>query len=298
MPGEEGTELHGRLPPLNWLRSFEAAARRLSFTAAGEELHITQSAVSQQVRNLEGLLGQPLFLRGPRSLRLTEAGRRYLPTVENAFELLALGTGEFLAPREENLLDIRANFAFTLYWLTPRLEGFLAAHPGLKLNLSAALWQSDFAGTPASVEIRYGRGQWEGVWSERLIADRLAPVSAPAVAARLARPQDLAGETLLHTTSAADSWDYWGREASVPAVRKRDGHFINAIAPMMEMAKRGQGVALGYESLCADMLEIGDLALPFDLWVPAQDTYFVVIANRDQASPAALAFRDWIFAQV
>jgi DNA-binding transcriptional LysR family regulator len=136
------------------------------------------------------------------------------------------------------------------------------------------------------------------VWSERLIADRLAPVSAPAVAARLARPQDLADETLLHTTSAADSWDYWGREAGVPAVRKRDGHFINAIAPMMEMAKRGQGVALGYESLCADMIADGDLALPFDLWVDAQDNYYVVLANRDQASPAARAFRDWIFAQV
>jgi LysR family glycine cleavage system transcriptional activator len=283
---------------LNWLRSFEAAARRLSFTAAGEELHVTQSAVSQQVRNLESMLGQPLFLRGPRSLQLTEAGRRYLPTVENAFELLSQGTGEFLAPREDNLLDIRANFAFTLYWLTPRLEDFLARHPGLRINLSAALWQSDFAGTPASVEIRYGRGQWEGVWSERLIADRLAPVSAPALAARLTEPQDLAGETLLHMTSAGDSWDYWGRKAGVPAVRRREGHFLNAIAPMMELAKRGQGVALGYESICRSMLEDGDLAAPFDLWVPAQDNYYVVIANRDQASPAARAFRDWVFEQV
>ncbi len=290
--------MHGRLPPLNWLRSFEAAARRLSFTAAGEELHVTQSAVSQQVRNLESMLGQPLFLRGPRSLQLTEAGRRYLPTVENAFELLSQGTGEFLAPREDNLLDIRANFAFTLYWLTPRLEDFLARHPGLRINLSAALWQSDFAGTPASVEIRYGRGQWEGVWSERLIADRLAPVSAPALAARLTEPQDLAGETLLHMTSAGDSWDYWGRKAGVPAVRRREGHFLNAIAPMMELAKRGQGVALGYESICRSMLEDGDLAAPFDLWVPAQDNYHVVIANRDQASPAARAFRDWVFEQV
>ena len=290
--------MHGRLPPLNWLRSFEAAARRLSFTAAGEELHITQSAVSQQVRNLEGLLGRPLFLRGPRSLQLTEAGRRYLPTVENAFELLAQGTGEFLAPKEENLLDIRANFAFTLFWLTPRLDGFLARHPGLRIHLSAALWQSDFAGTPASVEIRYGRGQWEGVWSERLIADRIAPVCAPALAARLAMPHDLANETLLHMISAGDSWDYWGREAGCPAVRRRDGHFVNAIAPLMELAKRGQGVALGYEALSTDLLTRGDLALPFDLWVPAQDNYYVVIANRDQASPAALAFRDWIFAQV
>ena len=290
--------MHGRLPPLNWLRSFEAAARRLSFTAAGEELHITQSAVSQQVRNLEELLGQPLFLRGPRSLQLTEAGRRYLPTVENAFELLAQGTGEFLAPRQENRLDIRANFAFTLYWLTPRLPDFLARHPDLSLNLSAALWQSDFAGTPASVEIRYGRGQWEGVWSERLIADRLAPVCAPALAARLKGPQDLAGETLLHMTSAGDSWDYWGREAGVSAVRKRGGHFVNAIAPLMELTRQGEGVALGYESLSPGLIARGDLAVPFDLWVPAQDNYHVVIANRDQASPAALAFRDWIFAQV
>ena len=290
--------MQGRLPPLNWLRSFEAAARRLSFTAAGEELHITQSAVSQQVRNLESLLGQPLFLRGPRSLQLTEAGRRYLPTVENAFELLAQGTGEFLAPRQENRLDIRANFAFSVFWLAPRLESFLAAHPGLEINLSAAMWQSDFAGTPASVEIRYGRGQWEGVWSERLIADRIAPVCAPAVAARLAGPQDLAGETLLHMTSAADSWDYWGREAGVRDVRRRGGHYVNAIAPMMEMAKRGHGIALGYEALARDLIARGELARPFDLWVPAQDTYYVVLANRDQASPAARAFRDWIFAQV
>lgn len=289
--------MQARLPPLNWLRSFEAAARRLSFTAAGEELHITQSAVSQQVRNLESLLGQPLFLRGPRSLQLTEAGRRYLPTVENAFELLAQGTGEFLSPRRENRLDIRANFAFSVYWLAPRLGSFLAAHPGLEINLSAALWQSDFAGTPASVEIRYGRGQWDRVWSERLIADRIAPVCAPSVAARLAEPQNLAGETLLHMTSAADSWDYWGRAAGVREVRRRGGHYVNAIAPMMEMAKRGLGVALGYEALAKDLIARGDLALPFDLWVPAQDTYYVVLANRDQASPPALTFRDWIFQQ-
>ncbi len=290
--------MQGRLPPLNWLRSFEAAARRLSFTAAGEELHITQSAVSQQVRNLEEMLGQPLFLRGPRSLQLTEAGRRYLPTVENAFELLAQGTGEFLAPRRDNVLDVRANFAFALYWLAPRLGGFLAAHPDLRVNLSAALWQSDFAGTPASVEIRYGRGQWQGVESERIFADRLAPVCAPDLAVRLARPEDLAGETLLHLTSAADSWDHWGRHAGVAAVRKRGGHYVNAIAPMLELVKRGLGVALGYERLSAALVERCELVRPFELWAPAQDNYHLVLGDRARASPAARAFRDWIFQEV
>ena len=135
------------------------------------------------------------------------------------------------------------------------------------------------------------------MWSERLIADRLVPVCAPALAARLAEPDDLAGETLLHLTSAADGWDYWGRQAGVRAVRRRDGHYINAIAPLMEMTKRGLGVALGYEALTRDSVARGELARPFELWVPAQDTYHVVLANREQASPAALAFRDWIFAQ-
>lgn len=286
-----------RLPPLNWLRSFEAAARHLSFTAAAAELHITQSAVSQQVRHLEGFLGQPLFFRGPRSLQLSDAGRRYLPSVENAFAVLAAGTSPFLAPTQPNQLDIKANFAFTLFWLTPRLPAFLARHPEIKVNLATALWPSDFSGVPSSVEIRYGRGTWQGVTSEPLFADHLTPVCAPAVAARLGEPADLKGETLLHGTAMADSWDYWAKATGLPGLRKRGGHYVNAIAPLLEMAKRGLGVALGSLILCRGLIAQGELAAPFELTVPAQDSYHLILPER-QASPHAEAFRAWLLEQL
>ena len=131
-----------------------------------------------------------------------------------------------------------------------------------------------------------------------LVADRLAPVCAPDLAGRLARPEDLAGETLLHLTSAADSWDHWGRHAGVAAVRKRGGHYVNAIAPMLELAKRGLGVALGYERLSAPLVEDGKLVRPFELWAPARDNYHLVLGDRARASPAARAFRDWILQKV
>ena len=287
-----------RLPPLNWLRSFEAAARHLSFTAAAEELHITQSAVSQQVRHLEGFLGQPLFFRGPRSLQLSEAGRRYLPSVENAFTVLAAGTGEFLAPKQGSQLDIKANFAFSLFWLTPRLDGFLSRHPEVKVNLATALWPSDFTGAPSSVEIRYGRGRWQGVQSEQLFEDRLTPVCAPALAARLQDPADLKGETLLHATAMADSWDYWAKETATPALRKRGGHYVNAIAPLIEMAKQGLGVALGSLTLCQDLIARGELTAPFAHTIVAQDTYHLILPERSDAGRYAHAFRDWILDQV
>ncbi|MEM7222589.1 MAG: LysR substrate-binding domain-containing protein [Pseudomonadota bacterium] len=287
-----------RLPPLNWLRSFEAAARHLSFTAAAEELHITQSAVSQQVRHLEGFLGQPLFFRGPRSLQLSEGGRRYLPSVENAFSVLAAGTGEFLAPKQGSQLDIKANFAFSVFWLAPRLEGFLARHPEVKVNIATALWPSDFTGVPSSVEIRYGRGQWQGVQSEPLFEDRLTPVCAPAVAKRLKSPADLKGETLLHGTAMADSWDYWAKETATSALRKRGGHYVNAIAPLIEMAKRGLGVALGSMVLCEGLIAEGSLAAPFDLSIPAQDDYHLILPEGADSHPYVEAFKTWILAEV
>ena len=135
---------------------------------------MTQSAVSQQVRHLEAYLGRALFTRGPKGLSLTEAGHGYLPSVQGAFKLIASGTGAFLAPRQRRRLDIRANTAFALIWLLPRIGGFLEAYPEIEMDLATVLWASDFRGPPASVEIRYGRGGPEGLRSnEEIVQDRL-----------------------------------------------------------------------------------------------------------------------------
>ena len=286
-----------RLPPLNWLRSFEAAARRLSFTAAAEELNITQSAVSQQVKLLEHHLGQALFLRRPRSLRLTDAGRNYLPSVASAFKILTDGTEMFLTPQRETTLEVKANSAFTVFWLLPRIGDFLAAEPWVRLNLSTALWTADFAGSQASVEIRYGRGEWDGEPGERLLADRTYPVCAPEVAARLVRPRDLVEETLVHVTHLADSWDHWAEAQGLAALGRQAGHYVNTFVASLDMAKRGLGVALGHDTLSAGLIEQGDLAVPFDLGVPAQDNYYLVVPDRGEMNEAARSFRDWVLGQ-
>ncbi len=185
-----------------------------------------------------------------------------------------------------------------MFWLAPRLAGFLERHPEVKVNLATALWPSDFTGVPSSVEIRYGRGQWQGVASERLFEDRLTPVCAPALARRLKEPADLKGETLLHATAMADSWDYWAKETATPTLRKRGGHYVNAIAPLLEMAKRGLGVALGSSALCQGLIAEGMLVAPFDQTIVAQDTYHLILPERPKASKTAEAFRAWILGEV
>ena len=285
------------LPPLNWLRSFEAAARHMSFTAAAEELNITQSAVSQQVKLLEQFLGEPLFLRRPRSLQLTDAARHYLPSVSTAFTLIADGTKAFFGPQQETALEIKSNTAFSVFWLMPRIGDFLAAYPWVRGNLSTALWTTDFAGSSASVEIRYGRGEWEGETGERLTEEKLYPVCAPAVADRIASPEDLAEETLIHVSQLSDSWDYWAESLGFGFLKERDGHFLNTFVLSLEMAKRGLGIGLGHDALCRDLIARGKLAAPLDLTVPARDNYYLLLPNRGSATEAARAFRDWMLSQ-
>ena len=286
------------LPPLNWLRSFEAAARHLSFTAAAEELHITQSAVSQQVKLLEQFLGEPLFLRRPRSLQLTDAARHYLPSVTTAFTLIADGTKAFFGPQQETALEIKSNTAFSVFWLMPRIGDFLAAYPWVRVNLSTALWTTDFAGSSASVEIRYGRGEWEGDTGERLTEERLYPVCAPALAERIETPEDLADEMPIHVSQLSDSWDYWADSLGLAGLRGRDGHYLNTFVLSLEMARRGLGVALGHDAVCRDLIARGALAAPLDLTVPARDNYYLLLPDRGSATEAARAFRDWMLAQV
>lgn len=285
------------LPPLNWLRSFEAAARLLSFTGAGEELHITQSAVSQQVKLLEHFLGQPLFLRRPRSLQLTDAARNYLPTVNQAFRVLRDGTGEFLTRREGASLEVKANTAFSVFWLMPRLGEFMTLNPDVRVHVSTALWSSDFAGANAGVEIRYGRGEWEGVDGVCLRREDVYPVCAPAVGQRMAKPEDLNHETLLHLPHLADGWEFWARNTGVSHPAITDGHFFDTFVLAYDMARRGYGIAIGHDTLCMDLIKSGELVRPFDMTVPAQDNYYIVLPRGDESSDEALAFRDWVLTE-
>jgi LysR family glycine cleavage system transcriptional activator len=184
------------LPPLTWLRAFEASARTLSFTHAASELHITQAAVSKHVKSLESHLRQPLFLRRPRGLELTKSGAAYLPKVQDAMARLAIGTREVFGQRHTSALTLRCAVSFAVNWLAPRLPDFLDRHPGKSIRLLSSVWNDAFDTEDFDLDIQYGTGHWPGFNSYRLTWETITPLCAPSLS--LKSPDDLQHHRLLH----------------------------------------------------------------------------------------------------
>ena len=287
-----------RLPPLNWLRAFEAAARHMSFTAAATELHITQSAISQQIKSLEGYLGRPLFLRRPKSLQLTDSARAYLPTVEAAFRLLAEGTQPFFGGDHDSVLDIHANLAFCVYWLTPRLPGFLDAYPWVRLNVATSVWTTEHTRPYASVEIRFGSGAWEGITGERLTHETFYPVCTPSIADGLREPRDLLDKRLMDVSGMLESWNSWLRAENVPPPRGLTVHRASTFVITQEFARRGAAVALSHDLLAQDVIARGELKRPFEGALPLKEAYYLITPPKRSMTSAAQAFQSWLLAEM
>src|ERR1700757_1673158 len=184
-----------RLPSLNGLRAFEAAARHLSFTQAASELNVTQTAISHQIRRLEEELGIRLFIRKNRALALTPQARDYLPGVRAAFNDLRLATDRLLRKDDHNVLTISTLASLAAKWLLPRLSTFQEAHPGIDVRITTSTSLVDFRGGDVDAAIRYGRGHWQGLRAQWLMADELFPVCSPTLLKGdrpLSCPQDLA----------------------------------------------------------------------------------------------------------
>ncbi|WP_459873175.1 LysR substrate-binding domain-containing protein [Halomonas shantousis] len=280
------------LPPILWLQAFEAAARRLSFTEAGHELGVTQSAVSQRIRLLEDRLGQKLFVRHPRSLTLTPAGQAWLPSVQEAFTRLAEGTAEVFGPRPEAPVTLRATPVMQQTWLAPRLLAFHRRHPHIAIHLVSAIWTEDFGPEGADLEIRYGRGDWEGVEALPLGDEAMLPVCSPAMAERLRMPADLAGKTLLHALGFAVGWPAWLEQAGVAGLDRHCPAFScdNQVTTLL-LAAEGGGVALTHRSLLAQR---DDLVAPFDLAVPSEEGFWLVRPVRRKPHQEALLLWEWL----
>lgn len=290
-----------RLPPPNWLRAFEAAARHLSFTAAAKELHVTQSAVSQQVRLLEQYLHEPLFHRHPRRLQLTHTGEIYLASVHEAFEELARSTAELFGHRKAERIVLRVNAAFAIYWLTPRLARFQARHPDIDIRVNISLWLTEPEWEAVSLEIRYGRGNWSGVRKEQLTEETLAPVCAPALLERtpgLASVGDLRHQNLLHVIGNNDGWAHWldapGQDDEAADIDVESGVQFDTSALALEYAAAGGGVAIGASSLTRTMLASGQLVRPFGLTVPSNESFYLVSPEARTDSAQTQALRAWL----
>lgn len=296
-----------RLPPLNALRAFEAAARHLSFTKAAEELAVTPAAVSHQVKALEGQLGVALFRRLTRALSLTDAGQAGLPALREGFDKLGEGVERMRAHERAGVLAVSLEPSFAAKWLVPRLDRFRAAHPELEVRLDASDRLADFRRDNIDIAIRYGAGHYPGLKVDKLMSEEIFPVCSPRLltgARPLKRPEDLRHHTLIHLDwdlqdVTAPTWRMWLLAAGVQGVDFARGPIVSMKSLALQAAIEGQGVALASSVLVAGDLDAGRLVMPFDLSVcdPLDFAYHVVSPERSPDPPKIAAFRAWLLAE-
>jgi LysR family glycine cleavage system transcriptional activator len=292
--------MSARLPSLNGLRAFEAAARHLSFTQAASELNVTQTAISHQIRRLEEELGIRLFIRKNRALALTPEAREYLPGIRAAFNDLRLATDRLLRKDADNVLTISTLASLAAKWLLPRLSAFQEAHPDIDVRITTSTGLVDFGSGDVDAAIRYGRGHWKDLRAEWLMADEMFPVCSPALLTGkrpLQTPADLRDHVLLHNTNNGDDWRLWLTAAGLPPdISKQPGTTFDLILMTVQAAIDGMGVAMGRTTYVKDDIAKGRLVVPFKIALPADAGFYLVSPEGAPDSPKLRAFRQWLVA--
>jgi LysR family glycine cleavage system transcriptional activator len=287
-----------RLPPLNTVRAFEAAARHESFTRAAEELCVTQGAISQQVKALEAELGLKLFNRERQGLVITMAGREYLEVVRKALDQLAAGTERLLKHQRSGRLTVSTSPDFAAKWLVPRLNRFTESHPEVDLRISATMPQVDFAREDVDIAVRHGDGSWSGLHAVRLCSEELFAVCSPRLTTGrrgLHRPADVMKFPLLHLDTR-NGWAKWLESVGVDISSELQGPILNRASMLIDAAIDGQGVALARTALASWDLLNGRLVRPFPQALPLSKFYWIVCPSTTAAVPKITTFRDWLLA--
>ena len=291
-----------RLPPLNALRAFEAAARRLSFTEAAEELCVSAAAVSHQIRSLEDYLGTELFHRANRSLALTDAGMVLLPEIREAFARLNSATKGLRRHESAGPVTVALSPSFAAKWLVPRLPRFRKLWPDIEVKVAVSSGLVNFGQEDVDLAIRYGGGNYPGLHSELLMKTEFFPVCSPALMKKgvpsLRTPDDLSQFVLLHDDPVylptQPNWQTWLQAAGVTGVDAKSGPHFNNSFLSLEMAIAGNGVALALSPLVAGDLAEGRLIRPFDLSLPNAFSFFFVCPAGCLRKQKVKTFRAWL----
>jgi len=290
-----------RLPPLNALRAFEAAARHLSFLKAAEELHVTAGAISQQIRTLEDHLGLKLFRRLPRGVLLTDAGQRYGRRMGELLDQIAAATRDLARKSDGSVLTVTTMPSFAARWLIPRLGAFGRLHPKIAVRTLADDKLATFKDDDIDLAIRFGSGKYPGLATDFLFSEEVFPVCSPRLlegSVPLAELSDLAHHTLLHDEPHPGlhelEWSAWLATQGVHDIDAHQGPRFTYTHMSLTAAAMGQGVALGTSVLCADDLESGRLVRPFPNRVVADFGYYLVYPPMALERPLVEAFRRWL----
>jgi LysR family glycine cleavage system transcriptional activator len=284
-----------RLPPLAALRAFEAAARHLSFRRAAQELRVTPTAISHQIRLLEGTLGLKLFERRPRQVLMTPQAQLLFPVLRDGFDAFARALDTLTRPRRRATVTVSATRLFTARCLVPRIGEFQSWHPDIDLRLHASDAPADIAGGDADIAVRYGRGPYPGLESEHLFADSFAPVASPRLGLR--EPADIRAAMLIHaewhrSDPSNPTWARWLALAGMRDVDATAGLRFTDDGHAIQATIAGRGVALASLALLADELAAGTLVVPFGPEIEGL-SYHLLHAGGPVHGAAAVV-RDWL----
>ena len=284
-----------RLPPLNSLRVFEAAARHLSFTRAAEELFVTQAAVSHQIKALEEFLGLKLFRRRNRSLLLTEEGQSYFLDIKEIFSSLSEATDKVLERSAKGALTISLPPSFAIQWLVPRLSDFNNKEPDIDVRIKAVDMDEGSLTEDVDVAIYYGRGNWPGLRVDLLYQEQLLPLCSPQVLLNekpLATIDDLRFHTLLHDTSRKD-WKSFVKQYNLEGMNVNHGPIFSHSTMVLQAAAHGQGIALGNNVLAQPELDAGRLVAPFEEVLVSKNAFYLVCSEKQADTGRIATFREW-----
>lgn len=288
------------LPPITDLLAFEAAARHSSISRAAQELHLTQSAVSRQIRQLEQQLGMALFHRVRQRIVLTDAGRVYAADVRAALQQLSASTQKAMAfSHAGGLLNLAVLPTLGTRWLMPRLGAFMALHPEVTVNVAARTEPFDFAGTPFDAAIHFGRPSWAGAVCRFLMQEEVVAVASPSFRARhaIAAPLDLTRTVLLQQSTRPTQWAEWFEQAGVATTVALRGPRLDHFSMIAQAAESGLGAALLPRFLIAPELADGRLVMLVPHVLVSAEAYHLVYPEVRAQTPLVKAFGDWLLAE-
>lgn len=291
-----------KLPPLNSIKAFEAAARLRSFRAAAESLRVSHSAVSHQIKNLERFLDQDLFVRHARSVELTSAGHDYFLVVRDALDKIEQGTKKFLRPSQKDILTVQTYSTIAIRWLVPKLAEFTKLHPDLEVRLTTTQENPNFGSQRFDVAVMIGRPDEPGIASEYLFTPLMSPVCAPTLLSGeepLTEPADLVNHDILQVHPSERDWRVWLKRYSVAEIDLSAGMNFDSYDHALKMAARGLGVALGMQPYVAEDLETGLLVQPFpECSERAPFSWYIAHQDSRRVSRKVSRFRDWLIDQI
>jgi len=286
-----------RLPPLNALRAFEAAARHLSFARAAEELHLTPSAISHQIKMLEDQVGTKLFERRGRNVGLTDAGGRYYPSLRQAFDRMHEATEELKQSDRFGALTVNVLPTFAIRWLLPQLSDFQTRHPEIEVRITANVKNIDFNQTEADAAVRFGNGDWPGLVSRLLMTEEIVPVCSPKLLENgppLKTPADLRHYQLLHDINRPDTWRSWLNAVGEQTIDPEKGLKLETTNLAVQGALQGLGIVCANPYIVHRELGSAQLIEPFEYRLPVANGYYLVYPKGREERPRLKAFETWL----